>query len=145
LVHRADVPVLVARRPPSAAAFPGSLLLATDGSPGSAAAARIAGRIARACGSQVTVAYVSDGQSPEMRGELARQVVELSEATGREPAICDATGDAHVEIPRLAGELEAGLLVVGSRGLGGMKALGSVSERVAHEAPCSVLVARGPA
>jgi len=37
---------------------------------------------------------------------------------------------------------EAGLLVVGSRGLHGIRALGSVSERVAHEAACSVLVVR---
>jgi nucleotide-binding universal stress UspA family protein len=38
--------------------------------------------------------------------------------------------------------MEADLLVVGSRGLHGIKALGSVSERVAHEAACSVLVVR---
>jgi nucleotide-binding universal stress UspA family protein len=34
------------------------------------------------------------------------------------------------------------LIVVGSRGLRGPRALGSVSERVAHRAPCSVLVVR---
>jgi nucleotide-binding universal stress UspA family protein len=34
------------------------------------------------------------------------------------------------------------LLVVGSRGLHGLRALGSVSERVAHRAKCSVLVVR---
>jgi nucleotide-binding universal stress UspA family protein len=38
--------------------------------------------------------------------------------------------------------MDADLLVVGSRGLHGIKALGSVSERVAHEAKCSVLVVR---
>jgi nucleotide-binding universal stress UspA family protein len=38
----------------------------------------------------------------------------------------------------------ADLLVVGSRGLHGVSALGSVSERVAHGARCSVLVARAP-
>lgn len=38
--------------------------------------------------------------------------------------------------------IEADLLVVGSRRLRGVKALGSVSERVAHEAKCSVLVIR---
>ena len=37
---------------------------------------------------------------------------------------------------------DADLLVVGSRGLHGFKALGSVSERVAYEAACSVLVVR---
>jgi nucleotide-binding universal stress UspA family protein len=36
----------------------------------------------------------------------------------------------------------ADLVVVGSRGRRGLKALGSVSERVAHAARCSVLVAR---
>jgi nucleotide-binding universal stress UspA family protein len=34
------------------------------------------------------------------------------------------------------------LLVLGSRGLRGLRALGSVSERVAHQAPCSLLVLR---
>ena len=142
LVHRADVPVLVARRPPSDDAFPNKILVASDGSPGSATAARLAGRIGHACDSEVTVLHVSEGETPNMRAELARQVVELFETVGHEPPVCDASGDPHDEIPRLAGELGAGLLVIGSRGLGGVKALGSVSERVAHDAPCSVLVAR---
>ena len=37
---------------------------------------------------------------------------------------------------------ETDLLVVGSRGLRGLRALGSVSERIGHRASCSVLVAR---
>jgi nucleotide-binding universal stress UspA family protein len=37
---------------------------------------------------------------------------------------------------------DADLLVVGSRGLHGFRSLGSVSERVAHRAPCSVLIVR---
>jgi len=41
-----------------------------------------------------------------------------------------------------AAEVDADLLVVGSRGVHGMAALGSVSERVAHRAGCSVLVVR---
>jgi nucleotide-binding universal stress UspA family protein len=40
------------------------------------------------------------------------------------------------------GQLVLVSLVVGSRGLGGVRALGSVSERVAHRAPVSVLVVR---
>lgn len=45
--------------------------------------------------------------------------------------------DALVDASR-----EADLLIVGSRGLHGLAALGSVSERVAHRAECSVLVVR---
>jgi nucleotide-binding universal stress UspA family protein len=37
---------------------------------------------------------------------------------------------------------DADLLVVGCRGLHGFRSLGSVSERVAHQAPCSTLVVR---
>jgi nucleotide-binding universal stress UspA family protein len=144
LVHRADVPVLVARQPPAEDAFPNRILVASDGSRGSAEAARLAGRIGHAYGSDVTLVHVSDGETPTMRAELARQTVELLETVGREPAFCDASGDPRDEISRLAAELGAGLVVIGSRGLGGVKALGSVSERVAHRAPCSVLVARPP-
>ena len=34
------------------------------------------------------------------------------------------------------------LIIVSSRRVGGISALGSVSERVVHDAPCSVLVVR---
>ena len=39
---------------------------------------------------------------------------------------------------------EADLVVVGSRSLHGVRALGSVSERVAHGSSCSVLVVHAP-
>ena len=42
----------------------------------------------------------------------------------------------------MAAAADGDLLVVGSRRLHGMKALGSVSERVAHRAPCSTLIVR---
>jgi nucleotide-binding universal stress UspA family protein len=45
----------------------------------------------------------------------------------------------------VAAAADADLLVVGSRGLHGLRALGSVSERVAHQAHSSVLVVRRPA
>jgi nucleotide-binding universal stress UspA family protein len=47
-------------------------------------------------------------------------------------------------IVKVAQEESADLIVLGSRGLNGIEAflLGSVSERVAHRAPCSVLIVR---
>jgi nucleotide-binding universal stress UspA family protein len=53
------------------------------------------------------------------------------------------TADRGDPVTVLADALDdADLLVVGSRGLRGVRALASVSERVAHEAPCPVLVVK---
>jgi nucleotide-binding universal stress UspA family protein len=53
-------------------------------------------------------------------------------------------GRADAEIVDLAEEIEAGLVVLGSRGLGGVKRalMGSVSHSVVRHAHCSVLVVR---
>lgn len=66
---------------------------------------------------------------------------ELSSRLGGElePLTDDAPVRALVALAR-----EDDLIVVGSRGLHGLRALGSVSERVAHRAPCPVLVVRQP-
>jgi nucleotide-binding universal stress UspA family protein len=50
--------------------------------------------------------------------------------------------DADPVTSLVAVSREVDLLLVGSRGLHGLRALGSVSERVAHRAACSVLVVR---
>ena len=53
-------------------------------------------------------------------------------------------GRPDVEIVTLAEELGAGLIVVGSRGLGGIRRalMGSVSDSVVRHAHCPVLVVR---
>jgi nucleotide-binding universal stress UspA family protein len=53
-------------------------------------------------------------------------------------------GKAAAEIVELAEELGAGLVVVGSRGLGGIRRalMGSVSDSVVRHAHCPVLVVR---
>ncbi len=54
------------------------------------------------------------------------------------------SGDPGETICRLAADLSAHAIVVGSRGRGGLKRffLGSVSDHVARNAPCSVVVAK---
>ncbi|BAZ53304.1 UspA domain-containing protein [Nostoc sp. NIES-4103] len=54
------------------------------------------------------------------------------------------TGDPAQEIIRLANIYKADLILIGSRGLTGMKRIvqGSVSSQVVEEAPCSVLVVK---
>jgi len=53
-------------------------------------------------------------------------------------------GTAAMEITDLAEEMSVGLVVVGSRGLGGIRRalVGSVSDAVARHAHCPVLIAR---
>ena len=74
-------------------------------------------------------------------GEHARALAEkLAQATGANLRVLTATEDpvdALVEASR-----SCDLLVVGSRGLHGLGALGSVAERVAHQAACAVLIVR---
>ncbi len=52
------------------------------------------------------------------------------------------TAEDHPVPALVEASREADLLLLGSRGLRGLKALGSVSERVAHQAACSVLIVR---
>lgn len=54
------------------------------------------------------------------------------------------SGDPAIEIVRLAHIYQADLIVIGSRGLTGMKRIleGSVSSQVVTDAPCSVLVVK---
>lgn len=54
------------------------------------------------------------------------------------------TGDPAEEIIRIANIYQADLIVIGSRGLTGVKRIlkGSVSSQVVEDAPCSVLVVK---
>ncbi len=73
--------------------------------------------------------------------ELGRQFT----AAGKRATTELHDGDPATEILRVAAERRVGLLVVGSKGLGGLEKflLGSVSERVMRHAHSSVLVYRG--
>jgi nucleotide-binding universal stress UspA family protein len=76
---------------------------------------------------------------------LEEQVGMIRDAGGNVAGAHLRYGRPADEIAALAGELEAGLVVVGSREAGPVKRLvtGSVSEGVKRLAPCSVLVVRG--
>jgi nucleotide-binding universal stress UspA family protein len=142
LVHSAARSVLIARRPARDEPPMARILLASDGSQGSFAAAGVAGRIAARFGSSLILVSVGMLPGAAERHALAVQVAELLEATGLKPATVELDGKPAEQIAEAARDSEAALVVVGSRGVGGLKALGSVSERVVHAAPCSVLVAR---
>lgn len=131
LLHEAPCSVLLARRP-RGRPFPASILVGVDGSEQSLAAARVAQSVAERFGSELTIAVATGGKLVDLE-----PVWELTPYFVRDPGR---------PVEALVGLAETfDLVVVGSRGLHGLAALGSVSERVAHRAPCSVLVVRQPA
>ena len=140
-VHRAVVPVLVARRPPEGVDFPERILVATDGSPDAARAVELTARIGHRHRASVYVLSVDPGPHGDP-AHIAVDTADLTAALGRQPTVLRASGHADEHILEAATSERIALLAVGSRGLSGARALGSVSERVAHRAPCSVLVAR---
>jgi nucleotide-binding universal stress UspA family protein len=140
IAHRAEHPLLVARRATDNGHFPESILLASDGSPGSWAAARAAARLVVARAAELRVVYVSNGAHTERHRQFLRQLMMLEELCGEIPSIQDKPGSVPERICQAAQGFQASVIVMGRRALSGIAALGGVSERVVHRAPCSVLV-----
>ena len=133
MLHEAPCSVLVARSRDEREDFPGSIAAGVDGSPSSLAAAAVAQELGTRVGVRVELVTARGATTPEECD------VGAIEASGFAVSFSDAKAlDALLQAAQ-----EVDLLVVGSRGLRGPRALGSVSERVAHQAPCSVLVLRG--
>jgi nucleotide-binding universal stress UspA family protein len=129
LVHKASCSVLVAR--PAGEGFPRRIVVGVDGSPESAAAYTVACQIADRFGSELWPVVAHGGKVVD--SDAVATVVDY-----RNEDLPDAPVQALV-----AASADADLLVVGSRGLHGFAALGSVSERVAHQARCSTMIVRG--
>jgi len=137
-------------------AFPTNILLATDGSKDAALAAQAAIDLSDQSGAELHVVYVGHGSltlSPteyrvaaqERLDELVKEVEDAGGTVAEAHLRMDTQGGMEDEnIVGLAEELGADLIVIGSRGLSGMKRLlmGSVSESVVRHAHCPVLVVR---
>jgi nucleotide-binding universal stress UspA family protein len=128
MLRDAPCSVLVARAARDAEAWPRTVVAGVDGSLDSAAAFTVARSLAARFGGSVRAVGSAKDQ---LDREAARAIAPGLEEHGA-PA---------VDVLVAAAE-PADLVVVGSRGLQGLKALGSVSERVAHQARSSVLVVR---
>jgi nucleotide-binding universal stress UspA family protein len=136
-------------------------LLATDGSPHAELAAMTALDLAESTNSRLHVVAV--GRTfpaaiyevyAEIRGEdlrreaqeiLDEQVRKIEEAGGTVAVAHLRMGERRDEaIVHLAEEIGAGLIVIGSRGFGGLKRalLGNVADSVVRHAHCPVLVVR---
>jgi nucleotide-binding universal stress UspA family protein len=130
LVRESESAVLLVRARADGSGAVRRIVVGSDGSGHSLDALATAQELAERLGAHLRC-IVSEGGKPVDADRLAAIPTEMLERDERSP------------VDALLGAAEqADLVVVGSRGLHGMSALGSVSERVAHRAPCSVLVVR---
>jgi nucleotide-binding universal stress UspA family protein len=149
--------------------FPTKILVATDGSREAILAAQSAAQIANETHSELHIIYVRPRSVPPQPGHfvgpevaehqlqseqellerkaqriLDAQVKEIEAAGGSAAQTHLGVGKPAEEIVALGEELGAGLIVVGSRGRGGLRRalIGSVSDSVVRHAHCPVLVVR---
>jgi nucleotide-binding universal stress UspA family protein len=148
--------------------FPTRILVATDGSEEAKLALTTAADLAKGTNSELHIAYVfpTAVQRPfpnPITGRPAEVLErELEEAMGQARSFLDReveqvkgegveVADSHLvrgrpdsELVHISEEIDAGLIVMGSRGLGGVRRalMGSVSDSVVRHAHCPVLVVR---
>jgi nucleotide-binding universal stress UspA family protein len=148
--------------------FPTKMLVATDGSEEAKLALSTAADLAKSTNSELHIAYVfpTAVQRPFPNPITARPAEvlqhELEEAMNQAQSFLDReveqvkgegveVADTHLtrgrpdtELVHLSEEIDAGLIVMGSRGLGGVRRalMGSVSDSVVRHAHCPVLVVR---
>ena len=134
VLHECPCSVLIARGASGGERFPRTMMVGVDGSVQSGRALQVAVGLAARLGAELEAVVAmggGDADVPSIRTAV--------EAVGGGRVELRVAADAAVAA--LAG-FRPDLLVLGSRGLHGLRSLGSVSERVAHEAAGSVLVVR---
>lgn len=140
---------------------PKVVVVGVDGSERSVRAAQVAAGIARTHGARLHVVTVvrppegwwgvvgspppADALSASMadaqRTVLDETIAQI-DATGIEVMSSEEIGDPATALVDLCAEVDADVLVVGRRGAGMVERiiLGSVADRLAHDAPCPLLI-----
>jgi nucleotide-binding universal stress UspA family protein len=166
-LRHAHCPVMVVRgKTGDEDAAVGPIVLAVDGSEEAKQATKAAAELSGGTGSEVHLVsvlpepesmygphfYSTDVEErllervdAESRAFLDKQAEAVRSGGGSPAQTYLAKGQPDAEIVKLAEEIGAGLIVMGSRGLGGVRRalMGSVSDSVVRHAHCPVLVVRG--
>ena len=148
--------------------FPTKILLTTDGSEEAQLAFASAADLSEKTDSELHVVYVGhmplvsyespgaitldpdlsgrmqEGAEQEARTMLDEQMQRVEQSGGEVVEVHARLGRPDAEIVGLADELGAGLIVLGSRGLGPLRRalMGSVSDSVVRHTHCPVLIVR---
>ena len=143
--------------------FPTKILLATDGSEDAELALGMAVDLANSTNSELHLVTVGGRAYPrygvrhpelieetlrelerEARETLEEQVRKVEDGEGSVTGQHTVVGNPIKKILNQADEVNAGLIVMGSRGLGGISRalMGSVADSVVRHASCPVLVVR---
>jgi nucleotide-binding universal stress UspA family protein len=126
LVHDAACSVLLACPADNRSWRPRKIVVGFDGSPYALAALRAAEEIGGAFGGTVEVVTATGGKAIEHDAAWTERVANWD--------------PAHPVAALVERSRSVDLVVVGSRGVHGIRTIGSVSERVAHQAHCTALV-----
>ena len=130
LVHDAACSALLACPADNRPWQPRKIVVGFDGSTYARAALRTADELARVFNSFVEVVAATGGKPVERDADWSDRV--------------DTWDPAHPVAALVDRSRTVDLIVVGSRGVHGPQTLGSVSERVAHQAHCTALVLHEP-
>jgi nucleotide-binding universal stress UspA family protein len=144
-----------------------TIVVGTDGSDSAAMAVRQAAELAKAAGGTLHIVHAfqpmnmgtlamsagSGGSTIDVEGvnasieAHAQTVCDHASAIAQDESVkCEihsVPGDPCDALISIAEQVHADLLVVGNRGMTGLKrfVLGSVPNKISHHAPCSVLIA----
>ncbi len=134
-----------------------TILAPIDDSPSSRNAVRLASQMAHAFGARLTVLHVvgltevpvlmgeEDATGPVEQGQiLLAEAVRIARSFGVEPEVRLARGHVADQILRAAARARPDLIVMGTRGYRGTRAvlMGSVSRAVSNRARTSVVLVR---
>jgi nucleotide-binding universal stress UspA family protein len=117
-----------------------TILVASDGQEGSDRIVELAGRLGLDQHAGVTLVHAIGRESRVRPRRIQAQASSLALTLPDAAEACVEPGKAWEVILGGAKRTRAAIVVIGSRRLGGLRALGSVSRRVVHGAPCSVLL-----
>ncbi len=135
-LSRFTTPMLVVHRPFAGSPHDRRILVASDGEKDSDQLVELAGRLGQSLRAQVRLvnALVAESKmNPSGIQAQARTLKRMLADASEEP--CIEPGKAWDVILNAAKSARADMIVMGSRRLGGLRAFGSVSRRVVHDAP----------